>query len=184
VNRLVLTLAEARRLHDGTLTEIRRPFDKANEVVPTAYRALLGTVGLPADAVHPDGSGKGWIAHWGRCPHTAEETARDYPGEQGIQPPLGQPGETLWIAEPYTREDCGDDGERVIWQADMAAAWHEAPSFLGHPFYLDLDYEPASAWQPAETMPQWASRAKVHLTTVRAERTGDTWEFVYGVEKV
>lgn len=95
MTRAVLTATEARAHAEGTLTEIRRPFDEANDSVPADFRARFGGAPDAASAVFPDGSGKGWIAWWTTAPVTAEQTARLYPGAHGIVPALGQPGTVL-----------------------------------------------------------------------------------------
>jgi len=54
--------------------------------------------------------------------------------------PYGQSGDRLWVRETWALEDCGNDGERVIWQADREAAWVQpgrtrvAESFWPAPF--------------------------------------------------
>lgn len=169
MTRLIATTAEARGAADGTLTEIRRALDPQPHasttlvVWNTANKAFV-----PWDWLSGVGSYSG-----GR--RTGEP----------ILPPLGQPGAVIEVAEEYAREDCGaEDGERLIWRADRAAAWHECPSFLGKPFYMDADYKPDAEWQPADTTPPWAVRSRVRITAVRVERAGEIWEWVYGVENV
>ncbi len=41
----------------------------------------------------------------------------------GIACPFGAPGDRLWVKEAWALEELGDDGERVVWRADRAAAW-------------------------------------------------------------
>ena len=171
MNCLVLTLAEACQFHAGMLTEIRRPVEDPPRF--WSFMDGLDGVAYPTDynEIRPSPIG---LFIWSvdcRNPQPARTA------------PLGKPGDLLWIAEPYTREDCGDDGERVIWQADMAAAWFEKGMVLGKVYYLDSDHQPAAKWRSGAEMPKRYSRVTVRLTSVRAERTGDVWEFVYGVEK-
>lgn len=184
MKRLVLTAKEARDLAAGALAEIRRPFKQANDSVPAFYRASVGGSPDRAKAVFPDGSGKGWIAWWGGGQFTAEQTARLYPGNQGVPCPFGTASDLLWCAETWALETLPPDGERVVWQSDRGAAWHELPSFLGKPFYLDSDHEPASPWKRAATMPRWASRFTLRLAAVRVERVGDVWTWIGAVERV
>lgn len=53
-------------------------------------------------SIHPDGSGKGWIA-WQPKPVSAEETARHYPGEVGFKCPYGSAGSNLYVREEHYR---------------------------------------------------------------------------------
>jgi hypothetical protein len=81
--------------------------------------------------------------------------------------PYGEPGDVLWVRETWAKEDCGDDGARVVYRADRAARWHDDAD--GELFYLDSNYEP-SRWRPSSHMPRWASRLTLEVTDVRVER--------------
>ena len=180
MNRLVLTLAEAAQFHAGMLTEIRRPVEDPPRfwsfmdgldgvAYPTGYKAVRPS---------PDG-----LFIWSvdcRNPQPARTA------------PLGQPGETLWVAEEWGAGSRPDpfEGWRdgIEYRADEAYL-DDVELLPLHAVTLPEDVEDLSewmgeGWQSANTMPQWASRANARLTSVRAERTGDLWEFVYGVEKV
>ncbi|GHG79830.1 hypothetical protein [Comamonas sp. JC664] len=80
--------------------------------------------------------------------------------------PYGQPGDQLWLRETWALEDCGADGERVVYRADRAAAWRAT---LGDFHYLSSDYEPGR-WRPSIHMPRWASRLMLNVVSIRAER--------------
>lgn len=82
---LILTAAEAALAAADKLTEIRRPCDEANGILPGLPAGVMD----PAAAVFPDGAGTGWVAWWGRGPFSAEETVRVYPGAAGFQCPFG-----------------------------------------------------------------------------------------------
>ena len=169
MNCLVLTLAEACQFHAGTLTEIRRPVEDPPRF--WSFMDGLDAVAYPTGykAVRPSPDG---LFIWSvdcRNPQPARTA------------PLGQPGALLWIAEEHTIEGL-EEGLRLVYRADRAAAWlGDEP---GKVFYVASDYEPDGEWMPANRMPEVYSRATVRITAVRAERTGDVWEFVYGVEKV
>lgn len=159
---LVLTASEILAYHAGALTEIRRPVEPQPD--PAVVRA---------DVVGP------WC-------HFEDEAGP--PNERGNREgrmwtercPLGAPDDVLYGQEGWALEDCGADGERVIWAADRGAAWVESTEVLGSIHYLDSDYEPP-AWQPAETMPEWASRVRLVNRGVRVERA-DVWTWVVVVE--
>lgn len=83
--------------------------------------------------------------------------------------PYGQPGDRLWVRETWALEDCGEDGKRVVWQADMAAAWLMPGNVLGEIYYLPSDHNPGR-WRPSIHMPRWASRLTLEVTDVRVQR--------------
>jgi hypothetical protein len=173
MNRLILTTAEARRLHGGTITEIRRPV----EGPPRWWSFTPSLVGKETPSgyrtVHASQSTDSRLA--GTFPRSIDPRDPRPP----FASPLGKPGDLLWTAEEYIIERL-EEGLRVVYRADRAAAWlGDEPGKL---FYVPSDYEPGG-WMPADRMPKVLSRAKGRLTAVRAERTGDTWEWVYSVER-
>lgn len=89
-----------------------------------------------------------------------------------IRCPYGQSGDRLWVRETWALEDCGADGNRVIWQADRAAAWRRT---LGDIYYLPSDYNPGR-WRPSIHMPRWAFRLTLEVTEVRVQRLQDISE--------
>jgi hypothetical protein len=82
--------------------------------------------------------------------------------------PFGRPGDRLWVRETWALEQL-DDGERVVWAADRAAAWR---SSMEDCFYLESSYEP-ERWRSSIYMPRWASRLTLEVTGVRVERLQD-----------
>ncbi|RKH02970.1 hypothetical protein [Corallococcus carmarthensis] len=86
--------------------------------------------------------------------------------------PYGQPGDRLWARETWALEDLEGDGQRVVWQADRAAAWR---ANLDKHFYLASDYTP-TRWRPSIHMPRWACRLIREVVSVRAERLHDITE--------
>jgi len=60
------------------------------------------------------------------------------------------------MIEDWALEDCGEDGQRVIWKKDRAAAWVLPDNMLSEVFYLPSDYR--AAWRCASDMPHWAHR--------------------------
>jgi hypothetical protein len=93
-------------------------------------------------------------------------------GRVSIPCPYGEPGDWLWVRETWALEQLGDDGDRVVWKADRAAAWR---SEMEGRFYLESAYEP-ERWRPSIHMYRWASRLTLEVTGVRAERLQDISE--------
>lgn len=168
--RPILFAAEmVRAILAGTKTQTRR-------VVKLPERD-----GTP-DAIHPDGSGRGWIAWWGGA--TAEDTARLYPGNEGFPCPFGVPGDRLWVREAciidgwYDGEDArlpivvtkdGRGGDRsVLYRAD--SPYIRAIDDDGHQKYRKDGTEASVGWTPSIHMPRWASRITLEITGVRVER--------------
>ncbi len=97
-------------------------------------------------------------------PWTAAPGARSY----------GVPSDRLWVRETFALEDCGEDGERVIWRADRAARWDV--DVTAPPFYLPSAFEPLGGWRPSIFMPRAASRIDLEIEAVRIERLQDITE--------
>lgn len=124
------------------------------------------------DAIFPDGAGSGWIAWFGPGPHTAEKTARLYPGEDGFKCPQGQPGDRLWVRETWAVADSFlydgpvDPPRMVVYMAD------------GYVYDFFAEYSPnTSDWnlnilrkKPSIFMPRWASRIILEITNVKVQR--------------
>ena len=190
MKRLILTAQEARDLAAGTLAEIRRPFRNPNPV------------GDHPKAIFPDGSGKGWVAWWGRGPFTAEWTRRAYPGNQGVPSPFGAPGDLLWCAESWRswEQDCNDDHDGmpcgahchqvyVAYETTPKRGYRPVPdraaiTYLHESTPVTDDPRLCGPWKRAVTMPRWASRFTLRLAAVRVERVGDVWTWIGAVERM
>lgn len=153
----------------------------------------------PPASIHPDGSGKGWIAWW---PETSAEFSRKaYPGpeQRGFSPPY-RPGDRLWVKENYQYADWIENGLPFIrYQADGAirgpltpsedmadrvwAIWEE----LSDPDNRAIDGKSADRkWRSSIFMPKWAARIWLEVTDVRAQRLQDITEmdaFREGIER-
>ena len=93
-------------------------------------------------------------------------------GTEFFSCPYGKPGDRLWVRETWALEDCGTDGDRIIWAADRAAAWRSTSNDI---YYLASDYQP-SHWRRSIYMPRWASRISLDVKAVRVERLHDISE--------
>lgn len=83
--------------------------------------------------------------------------------------PFGVPGDRLWVREAHATETWDDDGERVIFRADLGAMWRDG--LPGDVFFLASDYIPrGGGWRPSIYMPRWASRITLEVVSVRVER--------------
>lgn len=98
--------------------------------------------------------------------------------------PFGPVGARWWVAETFALEECGADGERIIWRADREAAWVLPGRLrLGESFFLASDYAPPR-WRTSGHMRRWATRAVFEVTSVACEQRDGTWEWVVGWRKV
>jgi hypothetical protein len=161
MNHVVLTLKEAAAVANGDTAVFERPMEiteqprLAEAGFPVSVNIGLGPVGFGARISYQTG----W--KW---------------SEQGVhwvRSVFGAPGQRLWVAEPWVLENLPGDGLRVVWLADMAAAWAAA----GEVFYLESTYEPAPrAMRAAESMEQWASRFTLAILDVQVFRKdGSPW---------
>lgn len=148
-------------------------------------RRLLKLKHLPLsdiESVHPDGSGKGWIAWAGRAV-SAEETTIVYPGEQGFKCPYGKPGDVLWVRETFTvlePEHCIDMDKRFAYKASCCAESEEIRKE-----YVECGWP--YTWKPSIHMPKEAARIWLQVENVRVERLQDISEEdakAEGVEKI
>lgn len=147
-------------------------------------KPAMNEVGEWADAVYPDGSGKGWIAWWGKGPFSAEDTARRYPGNEGFRAPYW-PGLMLWVRETWgvgCRPDPrygGIDGLEFRADADWLGderdvlplyPFKEYGGGFDPPDDFESDAYAGNGWRPSIFMPRWASRITLEVVSVRAER--------------
>lgn len=80
--------------------------------------------------------------------------------------PYGQPGDTLWVRETFSRCGC----------PECAGAW-PGKANNDHPtVYRATHSGPPLAWMPSIFMPRWASRITLELTGVRVERVQEIGE--------
>ena len=85
--------------------------------------------------------------------------------------PYGQPGDLLWVKEPYYRWDGSGTGKSVIYCADGAwIDWGREPVWRGS---MDLDSFFGGKKTSSRYMPRWASRLTPIITDIRAERVQD-----------
>lgn len=160
--RPVIFAAESvRAILAGRKTQTRRVFKRAMEG------------GGSAASVHPDGAGSGWICWW-PDPVSAKETARLYPGAEGIRCPYGVVGDRLWVRETffevYDRDTVKPTGRFCY------LATHD-----GEVLQMDEDGRikvtkggwKASPWKSPIFMPRVASRLTLEVTEVRVERVQD-----------
>lgn len=123
-------------------------------------------------AIHPDGSGKGWIAWAPGKGVTAEYTKQAYPGNQGFACPHGAVGDVLWVRESfcYGSEDCYHGFfYRASDQVDFLE--DEDGSII-----LNKDGSERSPWKPSIHMPKSACRIFLKIEDIRVERLQDISE--------
>lgn len=158
-----------RAILDGRKTQTRRPVKQTFDH------------GQHADAVFKDGSGLGWVAWFGPGPHTAEKTARLYPGPEGFPCPYGQPGDRLWVREPgrvdYVR-DGGEDGMALAirYMADDVVRLVEVPE------RLDIEWQ--RKYKEGWPVPKWVSGCQGIPNGVFREAARITLDFSVRVERL
>lgn len=119
----------------GQKRQIRIPFTEANCKIEG-----------PAASVEKDGAGTGYIAWW---PHgaTAEETAKLYPGEEGMKPPYNI-GDQLLLPETFY-----DNGGSICYRSSY-----------------NINTSKYINWQPPEKMKDTDIQCVVTVTNIRPER--------------
>lgn len=123
-------------------------------------------------AIHPDGSGRGWIAWQPGMGVTAEFTKEAYPGNRGFACPYGAGSDVLWVRETFgiiqpTHATPGGkpyDGS-FVYRADG----DDNPSWAEGTFEF-------SGWKPSIHMPKSACRIFLQITDIRVERLQDISE--------
>jgi hypothetical protein len=143
----------------------------------------------PPDSIHPDGSGKGWVAWWGKT--SAEFSREAYPGpeQRGFSPPY-RPGDRLWVRETWQIADWNEDGLPFVrykvdgeTQGPIIPPWDWVDRLWDLWGDLSTDENRAidgksaeRVWRPSIHMPRWASRITLEVTAVRVERLQDISE--------
>ena len=172
---LVLTPSEVLAALADTLTEIRRP-------VTFADGPLSKIAPYPFARQCDDG---GWCFADAPLDGSLWEALRGLPGKVC---PLGAPGNLLFGQEvwgvgcrPDPFDGCRDG---VEYQADepLLDDGDDLPlNGVELPDGEDLCEWEGKGWQPAETMPEWASRIRLVNRGVRVERA-DVWMWCVAVE--
>jgi hypothetical protein len=127
----------------------------------------------PAASVHPDGSGKGFVAWWPSAV-SARETAKLYPGDEGFHCPYGLPGDRLWVKETLSIKS----RQRVAYRADMMSYGIADEMDLctgacipdSKMFPVKLLGDRGLKWRSSLLMPRWASRLILEVTAIGIER--------------
>lgn len=139
--------------------------------------------GQQAAAIYPARE-SGWIA-WAPdgLPGLAEFTKKAY--KDGFPCPFGQPGDMMWVREPWGLVSPKSAGSK--W-ADLAQRQHilhpasnEADGVAAAIYQADGEYDLVhgadgmkyKGWRPAIHMPRWASRITLEIVKVRVERLCD-----------
>ena len=123
--------------------------------------------------IHPDGSGKGWIAWQPGNGVTAEMTKDAYPGNQGFACPYGHVGDILWVRESFKPRAFAStplDGYDYKADHDM---WLKKN---GQQFVKRSGCERREFWKPSIHMPKAACRIWLEITDIRVERVQDISE--------
>lgn len=115
-------------------------------------------------AIHPDGSGKGWIAWQPGKNVTPEDTKEAYPGEVGFKCPHGAVGDVLWVRETWCwPEFLGPEDRGYIYKAsENGQLWQDSSQ----------DW----TWRPSIFMPKAACRIFLEIADIRVERLQDITE--------
>lgn len=121
------------------------------------------------------GDGYHWLAPQSGIPHWRPVgpvwAVRDLMGrEPGLRCPYGQPGDRLWVREPWRVGVCADgfsprELDPRTWKVDNGGLWYDATETEPkHPI------SERGRYRHARFMPRWASRITLELTAVRVER--------------
>lgn len=133
---IIMRAESVRAILAGRKTQTRRVFPQARQA------------GEWAGAVHPDGTGLGWVPFWpGNV--TAPEAAEMYPDGGGWKCPYGLPGDRLWVREQWKYSTQGRG--RYLYRADGVA-------------------DDCLRWGSPLFMPRKACRLVLEVVGVRVER--------------
>lgn len=107
-------------------------------------------------SIHPDGSGKGWIA-WYPRPVSAEDTVKAYPGNEGFPAPY-QLGDIIGVRETWQHwlNDRGDPSGVYFYKAND-------------------DGRNGIGWRSPVTMPREAVRIFLKVTGISCVKIDGVW---------
>lgn len=101
-------------------------------------------------------------------------------GNNPLPCPYGQPGERLWVRESWTPDPVDDgDWNYTSWAGCKEGRIAGVPERFrdpGHVIYAAHWEGAPLRWTPSIHMPRWASRIRLEITEVRAERLQDITE--------
>jgi hypothetical protein len=144
-----------RAILEGRKTQTRRVVkpNRSCELADPQQCRRVTMKSSPADGV--------W-AHFSR----EENTNHD----DDIAPPLGQPGDRLWVRETFAVHG---QAENRIYARGEGHAWGSPIYAADHGASWNPRCEGFTAWRPSIHMPRWASRITLEITGVRVERLHD-----------
>lgn len=187
---LILSAPEVRATIEGR---------KTMHVVPVKTRRRLKYIG-PAGCEN-DPESWGWP-----CEDGWMVLAQGFDGSGGdsdlcsISPPLGSPGEVVWVKEAFALTHCVDgeeppiqDGRPILrhdtfaneWAPDWEMAFYKATDAEPELCYEEspaktcqrcAEGDPHCHWRSPAIMPRWASRLSLRITDVRPLRVQEVTE--------
>jgi hypothetical protein len=141
-------------------------------------------------AIHPDGTGAGWVAWAPGNKITAEMTKNSYPDGGGFKCPYGQVGDVLWVREEHyrygkwVRNGLTKGGrekwkfapvknislERVGYSANTVYYYDDPPQVYRKSRHKEYPDKPQWYKRLARFMPKAACRIFLEITHIRVER--------------
>ena len=93
--------------------------------------------------------------------------------QMSARAPLGVPGDRIWVQEEFAISKSADEHELAesTSSAPVGYVWYSSSPEQG-----SINSSCRGRWRPADTMPRWASRITLDVTSVRVERVKDTDE--------
>lgn len=88
---------------------------------------------------------------------------------RGTGCPYGKVGHKLWLRETYAVEEC-DDGRRIVWAADMSAAYENN---LSDVFYLPSSRNCIARCTPSIHMPRKYCQTVLNISAINVQRLQD-----------